>query len=104
MISFDAVAKTQNRIYIVEIKFARYGILRSEVISLVYRRINNFYSTLNAEMQQKFTFIFAVVIDDTASEEAYLTVEKKINIAGKEFPFTTIPKVYKLNDLTEKTE
>jgi len=98
-IYFDAVALANQRMYVVEIKMARYGILRPQVISLVFRQMASFFMTLNDSRRQQLIFIFAVVVLDKENNDAISSIEQNIKVESYKYPFETIVKVYNLKDL-----
>ena len=101
-LNFDAIGTTSDRMFVVEIKYSQHGIFRSVRMPSVFTQINAFYSTLNKEMKQKFTFIFAVAVDDVKKESMIHSIEKEICIQANNFPFMTIAKVYNFKELSEK--
>lgn len=98
---FDAVATSEDRAVVVEVRFTRQGMMPQALREEYFERVLRFAKTLPEERRSSIEYVFALATD-TEDEEKLKRMERtleRVYATAQEYPFKTYVHLYQMKDL-----
>jgi len=98
---FDAVATTDDRAVVVEVRFTRQGLMPEALRKEYFERVMRFAETLPEERRKDIEFVF-VLATDTDDEDKLQRMNRaleRVRTTAQEYPFKTSVHFYQMKDL-----